>query len=91
MKKVSSNDNMEEHLNLFKTINQVEVSDSLYGAILNRISDQKVPMSWFKMAVAILLLILSTNVFVIHQSNQKEKMQNIASLIPLTNNALYYE
>lgn len=91
MKKLSSNGNMGEHLNLFKTINQVDVSDRLYGEILSRIADQKVPMSWIKMAAAILLLLLSINVFVLYQSNQTEKNKSLTTLIPLTDNTLYYE
>lgn len=95
MKKKSSNIEMETVFKILNEIQRVEAPKHLEDKILNRISLQQktIPLSWVKVAAAILLFTISAEAYTIsHKLMNENENNNISEqLVSTTNNSLYYE
>lgn len=92
MKKKSSNIEMETVFKILNEIQSVEAPVHLEDKILNRINLQEktIPLSWIKVAAAILLFTISAEAYTISNKLIKEN-NNLTELVSTPNNTLYYE
>lgn len=90
MKNTSSKSPMEALGNIKK----VEVPEELYGKILQKIGERnRVSISpvWVKIAAAIVIGMLSTELFFVAKQSENRKEIALEKIVPLPNNNLYYE
>jgi hypothetical protein len=93
MKNESSKVTMNESLELLKTIKRVDVPEHLYDAILSKIDQRKQPivsMKWVRAAAAILLCLVSIEVYLFTKTVNKQN-NSLELLVELPNNMLYHE
>ncbi|MBU2019876.1 MAG: hypothetical protein KJ941_09540 [Bacteroidetes bacterium] len=85
---------MKEEFDILNKIKKVEAPDSLWNGIQMAIHQpvaEIVPISWIRLAAAILVLSLVTEIYTLVQTNQSYKQQEISSLVNINQNALYHE
>ncbi len=94
MKNMSSNTSMEKHFILLSRVKKVAVNEMLYEQLLEKINEQKiniVSLLWVRYAAAVLIVLLSTDIYLISQKNAKKNADNISVVVPVQNNMLYHE
>lgn len=92
--KRSSKEEMEQQLELLKSIQRVEAPDHLYERVMKRVSEGKmniVPMRWVLTTAASLMLFFAMDAYLIIQNQKSKDASEIASLVPTQNNHLYDE
>jgi hypothetical protein len=81
-----------QELDLFTRIKKVEVRDSLFNDMTAKLEQGTIiPMLYIRAAAAVLLCLISLEVFVTSQLNPTTQNQISASLITEGNTYLYYE
>ena len=89
----SSKVTMKESLELLKNIKRVDVPEHLYDTILSKIEHRKQPivsMKWVRAAAAILLCLVSIEVYLFTKTVNKQN-NSLELLVELPNNMLYHE
>jgi hypothetical protein len=85
---------MKEEFEILNKIKKVKAPDSLWDGI--QVSIQKpladvVPISWIRLAAAVLVLSLATEIYTLVQTNHSNSQQEISFLVNVYNNTLYHE
>lgn len=92
MKEKSSNETMKASIELLETIKKTEVSDELYGCILQKIEYRKksvIQPVWGKVAAVLLAGLIATEFYFISQALTAEQTTAIETMVPIPDNMLY--
>ena len=94
MKKESSNNKMDLNIDILNTVKRVDVPEHVYNNILQKIEQKRtsnvIPMKWVGAAAAVLLCLISLEVYVFTKESTSNK-NNLESIVELPNNMLYNE
>lgn len=92
MKKPSSNSSMKPSIELLSQIRHVEPPDALYAKVLQRIQKQQtISIRWVRAAAAIIVCIISVELYMFANLSQSHNQTNLTELVPVTDNMLYHE
>lgn len=87
-----SNSPEMDPLKALEHIKKVEVRASLYDDITTLVNSTKViSMAKLRAAAAVLLCLISIEVYVLSQSSETDTTEYSETLVPLTFNSIYYE
>ncbi|MFA7273924.1 MAG: hypothetical protein WC044_08645 [Crocinitomicaceae bacterium] len=97
MKDSSSNNQMENKLDILSKIQTVSAPDDLYAAVLSKIANTRkntISLTWVKSAAAVLVVFLVSETYLVLKTNSSagtNASNSIESIAPITSNQLYYE
>ncbi|MFK7757371.1 MAG: hypothetical protein AB8B53_10615 [Flavobacteriales bacterium] len=92
MNDLTSNSSEMNRLNALKHIKRVEVRESLYADISAAVHSARIiPLAKLRAAAAVLLCLISLEVYVVSQTKVKTASDSVETLVPITQNSIYHE
>jgi maltodextrin utilization protein YvdJ len=92
MKNKSSNENMDQILQKLANIKKVEPDTDLFLSINNRLqSREKINPTWLRAAAVIFVFLFATEMMLVRKNYSNSITNELASLVPSSNNLLYNE
>jgi hypothetical protein len=92
MKNTSSNIEMDHIFNQLKNIQKVDAPDYLFAQVIAKIkatNKRRIPLAWTSVAAILFIGLLITEIKIIKNWSDNNKIQFLEELAPTTNNFLY--
>jgi hypothetical protein len=77
-----------------KNIQRVQMPDYMYETIVSKIKREKanlIPLHWAGVAAAIVILCISTNIYLVSNNYRSDQKNELENLVPTTTLELYHE
>lgn len=91
---MKSSNYIEPKMERLKNIKRVQVPDYMFETIMSKIEREKaitIPLHWAGVAAAILILCISTNIYLVSNNNRSDQKNELGSLVPTNTLELYHE
>lgn len=91
---MKSSNYIEPKMERLKNIQRVQVPDYMFETIMSKIERKKantIPLHWAGVAAAILILCISTNIYLVSNNFRSDQKNELGSLVPTNTLELYHE